>query len=99
MSTVGDGSEISTSSEPRIDSGTLNASDCAMQKRLDWSLFTKSELKRGCKVLVLKNYSSLVKADLVKKLDLATQEQETSALELYDDLSKARRDRQGGSKP
>ena len=66
---------------------------------MDWSIFTTSDLKNGCKVLRLKKYSGLLKADLLKKLDLATQNQKERSSKLYDDLIKARRDRRDRLKP
>jgi hypothetical protein len=54
--------------------------------RLNWNIFSIPELKNVCKKLGLKNYSNIRKADIVKKVDLATQEQENSVLKLFDDM-------------
>ena len=96
---VVDDSEVSTSSAPTTDSRAPNALGYEGQKKMDWSIFTTSDLKNGCKVLRLKKYSGLLKADLLKKLDLATQNQKDSSSKLYDDLIKARRDRRDRLKP
>jgi hypothetical protein len=54
--------------------------------KLDWKIFYVAELKTACKALGLKGYYKAPKHQLIEKLDLVTQQQEKSALKVFDEM-------------